>query len=173
MRRQAPRRALLGDDAAGYSPRGQAALGAYETVEDSSEAVATELAEQVWLEVRDGDRLEALCRVMDVEEDFFGIVFTTTRVEAERVAKALEERGYDAEALHGEIPQDQPRADPREIPREGRCASSSRPTSPHAASTSTISPTSSIGPCRTTPRPTSTGSGARAARATPAPPSPW
>ena len=81
-------------------------LGAYETVEDFSEAVATELAEQVWLEVRDGDRLEALCRVMDVEEDFFGIVFTSTRVEADRVAKALEERGYDAEALHGEIPQD-------------------------------------------------------------------
>ena len=81
-------------------------LGAYETVEDFSEAVATELAEQVWLEVRDGDRLEALCRVMDVEEDFFGIVFTSTRVEADRVAKALEERGYDADALHGEIPQD-------------------------------------------------------------------
>jgi ATP-dependent RNA helicase DeaD len=81
-------------------------LGAYELVEDFSVAVATELAEQVWLEVRDGDRLEALCRVMDVEEDFFGIVFTTTRVEADRVAKALEERGYDAEALHGEIPQD-------------------------------------------------------------------
>jgi ATP-dependent RNA helicase DeaD len=81
-------------------------LGAYEIVEDFSEAVATELAEQVWLEVRDSDRLEALCRVMDVEEDFFGIVFTTTRIEAERVAKALEERGYDADALHGEIPQD-------------------------------------------------------------------
>jgi ATP-dependent RNA helicase DeaD len=81
-------------------------LGAYEIVEDFSEAVATELAEQVWLEVRDGDRLEALCRVMDVEEDFFGIVFTSTRVEADRVAKALEERGYDAEALHGEIPQE-------------------------------------------------------------------
>jgi ATP-dependent RNA helicase DeaD len=81
-------------------------LGEYEIVEDFSEAVATELAEQVWLEVREGDKLEALCRVMDVEEDFFGIVFTTTRIEAERVAKALEERGYDAEALHGEIPQD-------------------------------------------------------------------
>jgi ATP-dependent RNA helicase DeaD len=81
-------------------------LGAYEIVEDFSEAVATELAEQVWLEVHEGDKLEALCRVMDVEEDFFGIVFTSTRVEAERVAKALEERGYDAEALHGDIPQD-------------------------------------------------------------------
>ena len=81
-------------------------LGTYEIVEDFSEAVATELAEQVWLEVREGDKLEALCRVMDVEEEFYGIVFTTTRIEADRVAKALEERGYDAEALHGEIPQD-------------------------------------------------------------------
>jgi len=81
-------------------------LGAYETVEDSSEAVATELAEQVWLEVREADKLEALCRVMDVEEDFYGIVFTSTRVEADGIAKALEERGYDAEALHGDIPQD-------------------------------------------------------------------
>jgi ATP-dependent RNA helicase DeaD len=81
-------------------------LGEYEVVEDFSEAVATELAEQVWLEVREGDKLEALCRIIDVEEDFFGIVFTTTRIEAERVAKALEERGYEAEALHGEIPQD-------------------------------------------------------------------
>jgi ATP-dependent RNA helicase DeaD len=81
-------------------------LGEYEVVEDSSEALATELAEQVWLEVRESDKLEALCRVIDVEEDFYGIVFTTTRVEAERVAKTLEERGYGAEALHGEIPQD-------------------------------------------------------------------
>jgi ATP-dependent RNA helicase DeaD len=81
-------------------------LGAWEMVEDSSEAVTTELAEQVWLEMREGDRLEALCRVIDSEEDFYGIVFTATRVEADRVAKALEERGYGAEALHGEITQE-------------------------------------------------------------------
>ncbi len=81
-------------------------LGAYETVEDFSEVVATELAEQVWLEVKERDRLEALCRIIDVEEDFFGLVFTATRVEADRVAKELEERGYEAESLHGDIPQD-------------------------------------------------------------------
>lgn len=81
-------------------------LGAYEIVEDYSEAVATELAEQVWLEVREGDRLEALCRVIDAEDEFYGIVFTATRVEADRIAKALEERGYGAEALHGEITQE-------------------------------------------------------------------
>ncbi len=81
-------------------------LGKYELVEDESKAVATELAEQVWLEVREGDKLEALCRIIDAEEEFFGIVFTATRVDAERVAKALEERGYESDALHGEITQD-------------------------------------------------------------------
>jgi ATP-dependent RNA helicase DeaD len=81
-------------------------LGAYDIVEDFSEAVATELAEQVWLEVRESDKLEALCRIMDVEEEFYGIVFTSTRIEADRIAKALEERGYGAEPLHGEITQD-------------------------------------------------------------------
>jgi ATP-dependent RNA helicase DeaD len=81
-------------------------FGSYEIVEDFSEAVATELADQVWLEVREGDRLEALCRVIDAEEDFYGIVFTSTRVEADRLSKALEERGYGAEALHGEITQE-------------------------------------------------------------------
>jgi len=81
-------------------------LGAYETVEDFSEVVATELAEQVWLEVKERDRLEALCRIIDVEDEFFGLVFTATRVEADRVAKELEERGYEAESLHGDIPQD-------------------------------------------------------------------
>ncbi len=81
-------------------------FGAYETIEDFSEAVATELAEQVWLEVRESDKLEALCRIMDVEEDFYGIVFTSTRIEADRISKSLEERGYDAEPLHGEITQD-------------------------------------------------------------------
>jgi ATP-dependent RNA helicase DeaD len=84
----------------------QRRLGAYEMVEDFTEAVATELADQVWLELREADRLEALCRIMDVEEDFFGIVFTSTRVETESVAKSLEDRGYEAEALHGDMPQE-------------------------------------------------------------------
>jgi len=78
----------------------------HEVIEDSSEAVATELAEQVWLEVREGDRLEALCRIIDAEEEFFGIVFTATRVEADRIARDLETRGYEAEPLHGDISQD-------------------------------------------------------------------
>ncbi|HUX38749.1 MAG TPA: DEAD/DEAH box helicase [Rectinemataceae bacterium] len=78
----------------------------HEVVEDSSEAVATELAEQVWVEVREQDRIEALCRIIDAEEEFFGIVFTATKIEADRVARDLEGRGYESDVLHGDISQD-------------------------------------------------------------------
>ncbi len=78
----------------------------HEVIEDFTEAVATELAEQVWVEVREQDRLEALCRIVDGEEEFFGIVFTATKIEADRVCRDLEQRGYDADVLHGDIAQD-------------------------------------------------------------------
>ena len=107
-------------------------LGAYEVVEDFSEAVATELAEQVWLEVREADKLEALCRVIDVEEEFYGIVFTSTRNEADRIAKALEERGLRRRALARRDHPGRPRACARALPRQARGASSSPPTWPRA-----------------------------------------
>jgi len=78
----------------------------HEVVEDSSEVVATELAEQLWVEVREQDRIEALCRIIDAEEEFFGIVFTATKIEADRVARDLEGRGYESDVLHGDITQD-------------------------------------------------------------------
>lgn len=77
-----------------------------EIIEDSSDTFATELADQVWIEVHERDKLEALSRIVDSEEAFFGIVFVSTKVEADRVAKSLGERGYDAEALHGDLSQE-------------------------------------------------------------------
>lgn len=77
-----------------------------EIIEDSSDTLATELANQLWMEVHERDKLEALSRIVDSEEAFFGIVFVSTKVEADRVAKSLGERGYDAEALHGDLGQD-------------------------------------------------------------------
>ncbi|MCX7026209.1 MAG: helicase-related protein [Spirochaetes bacterium] len=77
-----------------------------EVLEDSSETLPTELAEQLWIEVHPRDKLEALSRIVDSEEDFFGLVFVSTKVEADRVAAQLAERGYEAEGLHGDLSQD-------------------------------------------------------------------
>jgi len=61
--------------------------------------------EQIYFEVNEQNKFEALCRIIDVEEDFFGLVFCRTKVDVSRVANHLIERGYQADALHGDISQ--------------------------------------------------------------------
>jgi ATP-dependent RNA helicase DeaD len=78
----------------------------FKTIEDYEQTEPTELTEQIWLEVREQDKLEALCRIIDMEEDFYGLVFARTRVDADRIGQSLEERGYPAETLHGDFAQD-------------------------------------------------------------------
>jgi len=81
-------------------------LGDFETVEDNTNPVQAGLTDQIWLEVRMRDKLEALCRIADSEDEFYGLVFCHTKVETDSVARALGERGYAAEALHGDVSQD-------------------------------------------------------------------
>ncbi|MBN2874049.1 MAG: DEAD/DEAH box helicase [Spirochaetales bacterium] len=81
-------------------------LGSFETVEDTTNPVQAGLTDQIWLEVRERDKLEALCRIVDSEDEFYGLVFCHTKVETDAVARALSERGYAAEALHGDVSQD-------------------------------------------------------------------
>jgi ATP-dependent RNA helicase DeaD len=78
----------------------------FTTIEDHVKTEATELTEQIWLEVREQDKLEAFTRIVDMEEDFYGLVFARTRVDADRVGQALEERGYPVETLHGDYAQE-------------------------------------------------------------------
>lgn len=84
----------------------KARTGAIEILEDADEILPTDLAEQVWIEVLERDRIEALSRIIDSENEFYGIVFVATKVEADTVAKRLGERGYQVEALHGDLSQE-------------------------------------------------------------------
>ncbi|MBZ0166594.1 MAG: DEAD/DEAH box helicase, partial [Candidatus Omnitrophica bacterium] len=63
--------------------------------------------EQIYFEVTEANKFEALCRIIDVEEEFFGMVFCRTKVNVSRVAKHLTDRGYQADGLHGDITQSQ------------------------------------------------------------------
>jgi ATP-dependent RNA helicase DeaD len=78
----------------------------YTTIEDQPRATATELTEQIWLEVREQDKMEAFTRIVDMEEEFYGLVFARTRVDADRIGQTLEERGYAVETLHGDYNQE-------------------------------------------------------------------
>lgn len=77
----------------------------YETVSIKRATVTNESINQIYFEVKDRDKFEALCRILDVEDDFFGIVFCRTKRDVDEVSDNLKRRGYLAEALHGDIDQ--------------------------------------------------------------------
>ena len=49
----------------------------------------------------------SLVRLIDMSPDFYGLVFTMTKMDADNVTKQLDLRGYEAAALHGDIMQNQ------------------------------------------------------------------
>jgi len=63
--------------------------------------------DQIYFEVSASNKFEALCRIIDIEEDFFALVFCRTKKDVDMIANHLIERGYDADALHGDISQPQ------------------------------------------------------------------
>lgn len=79
----------------------------YDLVEVKKEQVTADLTEQIYFEVRDSERFEALTRIIDVEPDFYGLVFCRTKIETDAVSRKLNDRGYEAESIHGDITQSQ------------------------------------------------------------------
>jgi len=47
--------------------------------------------------VNERDKFEALCRVIEVEFDFYGILFCRTKADVDNVAAKLMTRGYKVE----------------------------------------------------------------------------
>ncbi|WP_295938527.1 DEAD/DEAH box helicase [uncultured Alistipes sp.] len=72
-----------------------------------SQNLTTDLTNQIYFEVREGDKFDALTRIIDVESEFYGIVFSRTKVGVDEIVNKLIERGYAAEGLHGDISQAQ------------------------------------------------------------------
>ena len=70
-----------------------------------AQEVTTELTDQIYFEVRDSDKFDALTRIIDVDPEFYGIVFCRTKIGVDEVVNKLTERGYAAEGLHGDVSQ--------------------------------------------------------------------
>lgn len=82
-------------------------MGDYEVVEEEPQEETASLTEQFFWVVRESDKTEALVRLIDTSPDFYGLIFCQTKVDADAVAKELDQRHYEAAALHGDIPQSQ------------------------------------------------------------------
>ena len=79
----------------------------YEFLAVKAEQLTTNLTEQIYFEVKVSDRFEALCRIIDIEDEFYGLVFCRTKSNVDSVSGHLIDRGYDAGAIHGDISQAQ------------------------------------------------------------------
>ena len=63
--------------------------------------------EHVYYVVHARDRYMALKRIVDSNPDIFGIVFCRTKIESQDIAEKLIKDGYSADAIHGDLSQQQ------------------------------------------------------------------
>ena len=77
----------------------------HDTVTIKREEKTNKNITQTCYKVNEGDKFEALCRVIEVEFDFYGIIFCRTKASVDEVASQLMNRGYKVEGIHGDIDQ--------------------------------------------------------------------
>lgn len=73
----------------------------------SRDELTVPLIEQVFYETREKIKVDALCRIIDREEIGQAIIFCRTKRGVDELVAALEARGYFADALHGDLSQQQ------------------------------------------------------------------
>ena len=81
-------------------------MGDYQLISVKNEQMTTTQTSQIYFEV-EKDKLNALCRIIDVEPDFYGIIFCKTKLDVDYVVRRLIEKGYQAQGLHGDVLQKQ------------------------------------------------------------------
>ena len=78
-----------------------------EHIKIKEKQLTVDQTDQIYFEVSHSDKFEALCRIIDIEPEFYGLIFCRTKVDADEVANRMIDRGYDADALHGDLSQQQ------------------------------------------------------------------
>lgn len=79
----------------------------YKLLRVKKKQLTTALTRQIYFEVKASDKFEALCRIIDMESDFYSLIFCRTKIDTDDLTSRLQDRGYDAEPLHGDISQSQ------------------------------------------------------------------
>lgn len=72
-------------------------MGDYETVKIESKTTISDRITQTYYEISPRNKFEALSRVIDMTDDFYGIVFCKTKMDTDEVAAGLIGRGLKAE----------------------------------------------------------------------------
>lgn len=65
------------------------------------------LISQYYFEIKNKDRFEALCRILDVDQPESALIFCRTKKSVDEVVAAMQSRGYIVEGMHGDMGQNQ------------------------------------------------------------------
>jgi ATP-dependent RNA helicase DeaD len=75
------------------------------TVRVKAETLTVETVEQFGLEISAKDKVATLVRVLEDERPEQALVFVRTKIRADRLFRALQDRGWEVKALHGDMTQ--------------------------------------------------------------------
>jgi ATP-dependent RNA helicase DeaD len=81
-------------------------IGDVEILEDTAPEDEKPAVDQYYMVLKREDRLEALRRLVDSADNFYGLIFCATKAGADELARRLTEGGYSAEAIHGDLSQE-------------------------------------------------------------------
>jgi ATP-dependent RNA helicase DeaD len=93
----------------------------YRQIATVKSTLTVELTAQYYYDIHPRERLDALCRILDVEQPACALIFCRTKKDVDALTGELQARGYGAAGLHGDMSQGQRLATLRRF-REGGIA---------------------------------------------------
>lgn len=79
----------------------------FETIKVKSKTLTSDTVEQKYYLVKPRDKSELLYRILDIEVDFYGIVFCRTKIDVDELNRSLKQKWYNADSIHWDISQNQ------------------------------------------------------------------
>ncbi|ACB84487.1 DEAD/DEAH box helicase [Natranaerobius thermophilus] len=76
-----------------------------EIIRTKTKEITVPSIEQQYVEVKEGDKFDVFCRLVDSQSPEKAIVFGRTKRRVDELYQALKKRGYFAEGIHGDMPQ--------------------------------------------------------------------
>lgn len=71
----------------------------------AAQALTVPAIEQVYYEVDRRSKVDVLCRLIDIQDIKFGIIFCATKMMVDELVEHLTARGYSADKMHGDMTQ--------------------------------------------------------------------
>ncbi len=76
-----------------------------EHVKIAAKELTTDLVDQYYIRVREGEKFDTMTRLMDVDQPELAIVFGRTKRRVDELTRGLKIRGFRAEGIHGDLDQ--------------------------------------------------------------------